>query len=1209
MYNTRLSIPFKLFCVCALLAVNIAASQTADAQVPSMVNYQGKIEMTGVPYNGPGYFKFSLIDNTSSPAVNYWTNDGSIVAAGTAPAGAVSLPVTLGLFTVRLGDTNLGNMTSLATSVFANSTMYLRVWFSADGMVFEQLVPDRQLASAPFAMRAETANRVEGTDVVSTSEITDNTITNADISASASISASKIDTTSATNLVSKIIAGSGVSLSPVTGVGDVTITVTGSGAASDVVCTNCVESSDITDGTITTGDLAFDPIEETELDTKAELEAQLTDVSDIAMADGDVFSGAHDFGGATSLEIPNSAAPVTDAAGEIALDTSITDHQPLLQYFDGTKNMSVIAIDTAELPALDNEIIKYDAATDKFVLEADAGGGGSGDVTDVGDCTTGECFTSAATNPGALYFEGTTNDGIEVILQAADATVSDKTITLPDATGTVTVSASAPLALSVAGDVSLGTVDISDNTNLAVSAPITRTDDTIGITQHAGTDVTADLEEEGQINTTAVTGDATVATGQVLRSTGANAAAWGALDLADTDAVTNSLPVANGGTGAANAADARTNLGAAASGANSDITSLASLSTALSVAQGGTGSTTAAGARTSLGAAASGANADITSTTALTSITRATGGAFNINIGSAAGDDFAVDTDKLVVEGDTGNVGIGTATPNNILDVFGVSPPNSERTFTDGNSSRTVLSLRRSNSSGAGADNIGAHIDIWAETETDGTNAPIAQFKAIATDATAGTIDSDVYILPYANSIIVPEALVVKSTGDVGIGTAAPNSSLHITPATAAALQIDPFNTGAGNTGEIRWLELAAGGTNYIGFKAPDALAGDVIWTLPNADGTNGQVLKTDGAGILTWAADSTGGTPSFDTVATGTNTTATMTVGTGGTLTTSGSGVLDANQFKGNATVAVADGGTGGTTASAARTNLGLAIDSDVQGYDAGLASIAGLTTAADKMIYTTGADTYAVIDLSAFARSVLDDANAGAARTTLGAAASGANSDITSLASLSTALSVAQGGTGSTTAAGARTSLGAAASGANGDITGLSALTSLKIPASTAPSLTVDGQVGLETDADAVNIQAGSNTVGGIPANTVVALPLVQQKDITLLEPDQIQTVSDAIPFFTVDAYNYPNGITITAIRLATDASSSLTINVEEWTSPTDGSPATVDSIATSASSEVTETTITDASIAAGSYVFLDLDTTDVNWAKVTIWYYVND
>lgn len=67
----------------------------------------------------------------------------------------------------------------------------------------------------------------------------------------------------------------------------------------------------------------------------------------------------------------------------------------------------------------------------------------------------------------------------------------------------------------------------------------------------------------------------------------------------------------------------------------------------------------------------------------------------------------------------------------------------------------------------------------------------------------------------------------------------------------------------------------------------------------------------------------------------------------------------------------------------------------------------------------------------------------SAATARASLGAAASGANSDITSLSGLTTALSIAQGGTGGATAAAARSALGAAASGANSDITSLSGLT----------------------------------------------------------------------------------------------------------------------------------------------------------------------
>jgi len=49
----------------------------------------------------------------------------------------------------------------------------------------------------------------------------------------------------------------------------------------------------------------------------------------------------------------------------------------------------------------------------------------------------------------------------------------------------------------------------------------------------------------------------------------------------------------------------------------------------------------------------------------------------------------------------------------------------------------------------------------------------------------------------------------------------------------------------------------------------------------------------------------------------------------------------------------------------------------------DAGLTSIAGLTTAADKMIYTTASDTYAVATLTTAGRALLDDASASAQRT----------------------------------------------------------------------------------------------------------------------------------------------------------------------------------------------------------------------------------
>lgn len=105
---------------------------------------------------------------------------------------------------------------------------------------------------------------------------------------------------------------------------------------------------------------------------------------------------------------------------------------------------------------------------------------------------------------------------------------------------------------------------------------------------------------------------------------------------------------------------------------------------------------------------------------------------------------------------------------------------------------------------------------------------------------------------------------------------------------------------------------------------------------------------------------------------------------------------------------------------------------DVGAQPIDATLTAIAGTTTAADKYLYFTASDTVTTGTITTFGRSLVDDADAASARTTLGlgsastlassAVAQTANnlSDLASAATARTNLGLAAGATMSTTAGG---------------------------------------------------------------------------------------------------------------------------------------------------------------------------------------------
>lgn len=150
---------------------------------------------------------------------------------------------------------------------------------------------------------------------------------------------------------------------------------------------------------------------------------------------------------------------------------------------------------------------------------------------------------------------------------------------------------------------------------------------------------------------------------------------------------------------------------------------------------------------------------------------------------------------------------------------------------------------------------------------------------------------------------------------------------------------------------------------------------------------------------------------------------------------TLTGTPVIDLSGITSAGDLPIADGGTGSSTAAAARTALGLAIGTDVQAQDQALADISGLAVTDGNIIVGDGANW--VAESGATARTSLGVDAAGTDNST-DVTLAGTPDYITiagqvitrGLVDLSTdvtgTLPVANGGTGGATAAAARTGLG---------------------------------------------------------------------------------------------------------------------------------------------------------------------------------------
>ena len=170
-----------------VIATSFVFGSVLLAQVPQLINYQGRIAVAAENFTGEGQFKFALVD--ANGASSYWSNDG-LSSAGSEPVSSVTLTVSDGLYSVLLGDTGLANMTAIPAGVFTHSDVYVRVWFNDGSNGSQLLTPDQRIASVGYAILAGEALTVAD-GAITSSKIATGAVT-ADGIATGAITADKI---------------------------------------------------------------------------------------------------------------------------------------------------------------------------------------------------------------------------------------------------------------------------------------------------------------------------------------------------------------------------------------------------------------------------------------------------------------------------------------------------------------------------------------------------------------------------------------------------------------------------------------------------------------------------------------------------------------------------------------------------------------------------------------------------------------------------------------------------------------------------------------------------------------------------------------------------------------------------------------------------------------------------------------------------------
>jgi hypothetical protein len=132
---------------------------------------------------------------------------------------------------------------------------------------------------------------------------------------------------------------------------------------------------------------------------------------------------------------------------------------------------------------------------------------------------------------------------------------------------------------------------------------------------------------------------------------------------------------------------------------------------------------------------------------------------------------------------------------------------------------------------------------LWLDTTSPTT--PTLKYYDGADDISLATIDHSANTVNWLDSTVSITGLSTTATGTV----------LTLSDSVSTST----VNLILDNQKEIRFRETTANGTNYVALKAPASVSADLTFTLPATDGTTGQVLSTNGSGVLSFTTPSAG--------------------------------------------------------------------------------------------------------------------------------------------------------------------------------------------------------------------------------------------------------------------------------------------------------------------------------------------------------------